>query len=466
MTKPHLSEPVRPAQAAWVAVAAAILFAALSFAAQEEAETPPPAEQLPSDVEVVLDREGALRLNLALPRSVRPPEAGPEFFDAMSEVERTLREDLAFTQLFDVQGPEVLAAVRPSGDRARDLEQYRAYGNEVALITEFKLNGEELILEGRVYDLANGQFILGKRFNGGIDLARRFAHAMSDEIVLYFTGRRGIALTAIAFVSDRESDGSKEIFLMDYDGHAQRRITGHVSTSLSPVWARDSSGLVYLSFFEGRPGVYWADLVTGRKTPIVAEEQPAYSPSLCPDGDTVLFARPLRTNRQNMELFVLSRRGGTPRQLTRSSRIDTNPECSPDGTRIAFTSGRSGTPQIYVMDIDGTNLDRVTYEGRYNEGASWHPDGSRLVYSRRTERGDRHDIAVVDLVTGQDQLLTTGPGSHENPSFSPNGEWIAFDSRRPGGRRHIYIMSQDGRYSRRVTTRGNNSHPSWSDYFD
>ncbi|MCY3971548.1 MAG: hypothetical protein OXG74_16580, partial [Acidobacteria bacterium] len=181
MTKPHLSEPVRPAQAAWVAVAAAILFAALSFAAQEEAETPPPAEQLPSDVEVVLDREGALRLNLALPRSVRPPEAGPEFFDAMSEVERTLREDLAFTQLFDVQGPEVLAAVRPSGDRARDLEQYRAYGNEVALITEFKLNGEELILEGRVYDLANGQFILGKRFNGGIDLARRFAHAMSDE---------------------------------------------------------------------------------------------------------------------------------------------------------------------------------------------------------------------------------------------------------------------------------------------
>jgi len=69
-------------------------------------------------------------------------------------------------------------------------------------------------------------------------------------------------------------------------------------------------------------------------------------------------------------------------------------------------------------------------------------------------------------VTGQDQLLTTGPGSHENPSFSPNGEWIAFDTRRPGGRRHIYIMSQDGRYTRQVTSRGNNSHPSWSGYFD
>ena len=453
--------PTPPVRVARVLVAA-LICGALALGAQEKQETPLPAE-LPSDVEVVLDRDAALRLNLAVPRSKRPPGARPEFLDAMSEVEQTLREDLAFTQLFDVQGPEVLSAVRLTGDRAKDLEQYRAYGNEVALLTEFKLGGEELILEGRVYDLASGQFILGKRFNGGIDLARRFAHAMSDEIVLYFTGRQGIAMTAVAFVSDREGESSKEIFLMDYDGHAQRRITGHISTSLSPVWARDGSGLVYLSFFEGQPGIYWADLVTGRKTAIVAEGQPAYSPSICPDGDTVVFARPLGSN---MEIFLTTRSGGAPRRITLSSRIDTNPECSPDGARIAFTSSRSGTPQIYVMGLDGTDLTRVTFEGRYNEGASWHPDGSRLVYSRRADRADRHDIAVVDLVTGQDQLLTTGPGSHENPSFSPNGEWIAFDSRRRGGRRHIYIMSQDGRYTRQVTTRGNNSHPSWSDYFE
>ena len=446
MRMPHPGRATAPARMVR-ALVATLLCGALSLGAQEEAETPLPAERLPSDVEVVLDRDGATRLSLAVPRAARPPGAGPEFLDAMDEVERTLREDLAFTQLFDVQGPEILSAVRRSGDRARDLEQYRAYGNEVALLADFALSGEELILEGRVYDLASGQFILGKRFNGGVDLARRFAHALSDEIVLYFTGRRGIALTAIAFVSDRESQGSKEIFLMDYDGHAQRRITGHVSTSLSPVWARDGSGLVYLSYFEGRPGVYWADLVTGRKTAIVAEEQPAYSPSLCPDGDSVLLARPLRASRENMEIFVVSRSGEPPRQLTRSSRIDTNPECSPDGARMAFTSSRSGSPQIYVMGIDGSDLQRVTFEGRYNEGASWHPDGSRLVYSRRADRGDRHDIAVVDLVTGQDQLLTSGPGSHENPSFSPNGEWIAFDSRRQGGRRHIFIMSQDGRYS-------------------
>ena len=452
-----------PTLTTMVLAAGACVLAAVPAPAQTGPEAAEPAPAASPDLQLVLEPDAGARLNLAVPRAKRPPGARPEFLDAMNELEQTLREDLTFTQLFDVQGPEILSAVPLSGDRAKDLEQYRAYGNEVALLAEFKLDGEQLILEGRVYDLASGQFILGKRFSGGIDLARRIAHALSDEVVLYFTGRRGIAMTSIAFVSDREGQESKEIFLMDYDGHAQRRITGHISTSLSPVWAADGSGLTYLSYFQGRPGVYWADLATGRKTPVVFEEEPAYSPSMCPNGDTVVFARPIRSN---MEIFVTTRSGRTPRQITRSSRIDTNPECSPDGDRIAFTSSRSGTPQIYVMDLDGANLQRVTMEGRYNEGASWHPDGSKLVYARRTERGDRFDIAVIDLVTGQDRLLTTGPGSHEYPTFSPNGEWIVFESRQRGRGRQIFIMSGDGRYTRQVTARGNNYSPSWSGYLD
>ncbi len=458
-----------PGLAMLIPAAAACLPAASAALAQQrasEAVAAAPATS-PSDLQLVLEPDAAVRLNLALPPAGRPPGARPEFLDAMDELERTLRADLSFTQLFDVQGPEILSVVRLSGDRASDLEQYRAYGNEVALLTEFKVNAEELVLEGRVYDLASGQFILGKRFSGGLDLARRIAHALSDEVVLYFTGRRGIAMTSIAFVSDREGQGSKEIFLMDYDGHAQRRITGHVSTSLSPVWAVDGSGLAYLSYFQGRPGVYWADLKTGRKTPVVFEDQPAYSPSVCPDGETVLFSRPVRRiGKSSTEVFSVERGGGAPRQITRSSGEDTNPECSPDGGRIAFTSSRSGSPQIYVMNIDGSNLQRVTLEGRYNEGASWHPDGSKLAYARRTDRGDRFDIAVVDLVTGQDRLLTTGPGSHEYPTFSPDGEWVVFESRQRGRNRQIHIMSGDGRYTRQVTSRGNNSSPSWSGYFD
>ena len=86
-------------------VVAALLGGALSLGAQQGTETPLPAGQLPSDVEVVLDRDAALRLNLAVPRSRRPPGARPEFLDAMSEVEQTLREDLALFSTLRRPGP-------------------------------------------------------------------------------------------------------------------------------------------------------------------------------------------------------------------------------------------------------------------------------------------------------------------------------------------------------------------------
>ena len=91
------------------------------------------------------------------------------------------------------------------------------------------------MLEGRLVDLKSGQAIVGKRYRSQFNLARRVGHTFADEIVLFFTGRRGVALTTIAFYSDRDG-GAKEIFLMDADGANQRRITGHKSISMSPAW--------------------------------------------------------------------------------------------------------------------------------------------------------------------------------------------------------------------------------------
>ena len=144
--------------------------------------------------------------------------------------------------------------------------------------------------------------------------ARRVAHTFADEIVLFLTSRRGIALTSIAFVSDR--NGSKEIYLMDYDGHDQRRVTAHKSISMSPSWSGRGDALAYVSFFGGRgPALYLADLATGRKTPLVTEGSLNASPALSPDGRKVAFARAIGAN---IEVFVADRDGSNVRRLTNS----------------------------------------------------------------------------------------------------------------------------------------------------
>jgi TolB protein len=167
----------------------------------------------------------------------------------------------------------------------------------------------------------------------------------------------------------------------------------------------------------------------------------------------------------NIEIFVVDVDGGNLRRLTNSRGIDTNPSWSPTGRQIAFTSSRGGDPQIYVMDAEGTNIQRVSHSGRYNDGAAWSPDGHRIAFAQRAGI-ERFDIVVVDVVTGESRQLTTAPGSHETPTFSPDGLKLAFAGKYGSGvgATQIYVIQDDGTNPRRLTSEGNNFSPSWSGF--
>ncbi|HVS65835.1 MAG TPA: Tol-Pal system beta propeller repeat protein TolB [Thermoanaerobaculia bacterium] len=415
-------------------------------------------------VTAVLSGDQRAKVRLAFPASARPPAPPPEAERAIGELEATLRNDLVLSGIFDVAGPEELSAARITGDRDQDFEQYRALGNEVVLLNEMKLEGDKVVLEGVLYDLASKSFILGKSYTATFDLARTVAHTFSDEIVLYFSGRKGIALTAIAFTSDRDdSTGrNKELYLMDYDGFDQRRISGHQSLTLAPDWAPNGEDLAYVSFYQGPASLYRVERATGAKREILVDDVMSTSPSFSPDGSRIAFGRSVEGN---VEIFTVDRNGGNLKRITNSGGIDTNPAWSRNGRQIAFTSSRSGSPQIYLMDVDGSNVRRVTLQGSYNDGASWHPDGSRITFSKRTRDGSRFDVAVLDLGTLEEASLTQGPGSHEHPEYSPDGRFIVFESSRSGSRQ-IFVMNEDGGNLRQLTTRGGNSAPSWSPYLE
>ena len=379
---------------------------------------------------------------------------------AAQELDETLRRDLEAARIFQVQGPEELEVLQLTGEAARDFELYRSLGNEILLQAEIKPQGERLVLEGRVFDLASGQSILGKRYRGEYELARRIAHTFADEIVLFFTGRRGVALTTIAYSSDRT--GHKEIFLMDADGENQRPITAHKSISMSPDWGPTGESIAYVSFYGGSPGIYLAEVATGQKRPVVTQGGFNTSPSFSNDGQRIAFSRSVEGN---VEIFVANRDGSGLKRLTHSPGIDTNPAWSPTGREIAFTSSRAGNPHIYVMDSEGANNRRVTFIGDYNDGAAWAPDGTKIAHA--TRRGAAFDIALTDLVTLESRILAGGPGSEETPVFSPDGRRIAFASSRSSGSRRetqIYVMDADGSNVEQLTQSGNNYTPAWSGY--
>ncbi len=423
------------------------------------AQEPPPVQDTPppgTDPNVTLELNRGQRppMKLAIPpfRGMQALSGGAA--TAGREMEQTIRQDLQNSGYFDILGPEKLGQVTWSGDIKRDVEQFRAAGAETLLLGDLRAEGDKLVFEGRLFDIASGAPILAKRYRGSFTVTRRIGHTFADEVIRYLVGKSGISLSSIAFTSDRT--GFKEIWAMDYDGQNQRRITGHRSTSMSPAWSPAGDALAYTSFFNGPPGIYLADINTNRKTPIVTSGSMNTTPTFSPEGNRVVFARSVDGN---VEIFTSDRSGGGMRRLTHSGAIDTNPAWSPRGGQIAFTSSRAGNPHIYLMDPEGANQQRLTFEGDYNDGAAWSPEGDLIAYTSR--RGGRFQIAITNVVTLATRVVTSGPGENESPTFSPDGRKIAFVSRR-SGTKQIYIMDIDGSNVRQVTREGNNDMPDWS----
>jgi TolB protein len=157
-------------------------------------------------------------------------------------------------------------------------------------------------------------------------------------------------------------------------------------------------------------------------------------------------------------LFIMPKAGGTPRPLTAGPTISVSPSFSPNGRQIVFNSDRGGTPQVYIMDVDGSNLHRLTFQGNYNSSPRWSSRGEKIAFMCRLAG---NQICLINPDGSGLQQLTSA-GSNEDPAWSPDGRHIAFSSTRSGGR-DIFVMHADGTEQRRLTNNGRENYlPDWS----
>jgi Tol biopolymer transport system component len=148
-------------------------------------------------------------------------------------------------------------------------------------------------------------------------------------------------------------------------------------------------------------------------------------------------------------------RGGEAHLLLGDSAYLAQLDWSPDGTMVAFVSGRDGNHEIYTMDVadalanTGNNLQRLTHDGVTDEDPAWSPDGTRIAFS--STRDGNMNIYVMDADGSNQQQLTSDGADESWPTWSPDGTQVAFMSARDSMGFEIWVMSADGSDQRQLT---------------
>src|SRR5581483_9442137 len=351
-----------------------------------------------------------------------------------------------------IEGPQ--SGITPD---SFDFKNWTTIGAETLVKGGFSVQGDELTVELRLFDVYQGKQLVGKKYTGRARDFRRIAHRFSDEIINQLTGTPGPFNTRLAYVSNGGS-ALKEVYFSHLDGMDKFPVTSNKSINLSPAWSPDGRMLLYTSYGEGRRSLYLYDLTTGRHTPIGEQNGSSIGGRWSPAGQriAVSFERG-----GNTDIYILDRSGRTIRRLTEDRGIDVSPAWSPDGNRLAFVSNRSGNPQIYLLDIATGNARRLTFSGSYNTSPDWSPKGDKIAYTGRVS--GRFQIFTISAQGGEPQQLTSGTGDNEDPSWAPDSRFIAFASNRGGGRYHLYMMRENGENQQRLTASGgDDTNPSWS----
>ena len=276
-----------------------------------------------------------------------------------------------------------------------DAAQYLISGNDAGSIT------------GTLTDKFAKRALLSRSYNGAS--LRRQAHAFADDIVQAVQNFKGIGQTKIAFKAQPSGNGAGEIYVADFDGHAAQRVTTDNAIVAKPAWVPGKLAVYYTSYARGNPDIFYHSLSSGQR-----------------------------------------------RVVAGYSGLNTSAAVSPDGSKVAMVLSKSGSPNIWICNADGSGLKQITH-GDEDSSPTWSPNGDWICFA--TKHNERRRLAKVPAGGGTVQYLNTaGAPNPTEPDWSPDGKWLAFTSQM--GDFNICVMPADGSAPAAVLVSGQN--PAWS----
>jgi Tol biopolymer transport system component len=383
--------------------------------------------------------------------------------------------------------------VRVTVDPAHDLSPaWSPDGSVIAFIRQLNARHGELSLipagggpEHKIADLTDEEFqespgrlvsLAWSPDGAAIAASHRQPGDASERIYLFSrTGERRPLTSPAAPLADHtpafSSDGrflaftrlpgysTAEIYRLPLDAslHAAgdaRRVTNANRWCINPTWLPGKNRILYLESIQ--PDAHPELKITAANSrstvglTVILNDEPR---NVTAGSHEIVYSTVRRdTNIWRARIPAAGEAPSIPERLISSTRADEKPRYSPDGNKIAFTSSRSGTNEIWVSNADGSNLVRMTNFGGPLVGhADWSPDGQWLTFDARPE--GQADVFLMPAAGGPVKRLTTDPADDTMPSFTHDGRSIYFSSAR-SGQLEIWRMPAAGGRAVQITTSG------------
>ena len=251
----------------------------------------------------------------------------------------------------------------------------------------------------------------------------------------------------LAFLRDT-SIASDDIYTVPLSGGEPRRVTFDNNNVPGLAWTPDGAHIVFTSRRGGTADLrLWLVSVSGgTPEPVTAGGEKGSDVAMSRQGNRLAYTVASTTGDTDiwrLELSSSTGRASSQGKFIASTREDSSPQYSPDGKRIAFSSDRSGSDEIWICDSDGSNLIQLTQFGGPGVGSPhWSPDGRQIAFDSSPEGPSQ--IYLINAESGRPRRITNGEADDTAPSWSVDGKWIYFSSNRSGEQQIMKVPVQGG----------------------
>ena len=295
---------------------------------------------------------------------------------------------------------------------------------------------------------------------------------LGNFLIKNLMGIQGSLGGIVVWSESKKGENKNSLVMRRFGSDIQKQITYNLYNNTGVSWSPKGDAIIYSAQTDSGSNVFWQGFnpLRLKSERVFFSEGTSSSATWGNNGNIYLAKYMGDKNTDLIEYTIVS--GGTghslemSRKLTKHMAIETEPALSPDGKTLAYISDRTGTPQVYLLNLSTKKSTRLSKKGNYNSSPSWSPDGTMIAYNGvRNSKSVIFRVLVDDPLGFETQVSPKGMQA-ESPVWSSDGSLVAYQAKKTGQQNwKIYYSLSSGSSAQRLTKskRGvDETSPSWN----